>query len=481
MLKGRDLRYNKSCPEERYQPRFDVMKAFMISDRTHFYPSIWATLLTMLLLALPAPAEAQQKFYIRDGGTTPGTCSNCAACNICSDWSSACDTLPATLCRGATYYFADGAYPAYTFDDPGTAPITIKKAAKAPLDHGTETGWNPAYGDGQAIFSAPLSFTSSYWTFDGATRDESDWFNSSAYGFAISDNGNVQIEQRGIGGIHDIQIRHTYLKGINSSPGTGGDIGRRHIFLDDQGSNGSYSNWTISRSFFQYGNVGIQVRDCSGFIVEYNAWADNWSSQPNNHGENVSAYYGGNDGHIYRFNQSRNMIGTAAWAVNSANNWKVYGNVYADCTYGDGFIGYIGGSSTGFEIYNETIIRPKVYTRQVSLGGGSVIKNSIFMMGALGTPTFDGCTVTNGAFSGSGTGANAQTNIGTGLFVNYAGGNYRLAAGTNPGESLPAPFNTDLTGITRGLADGVWDRGAFEFNGGSGPVLSPPRNLRLNP
>jgi hypothetical protein len=399
-------------------------------------------------------AQSQTTYCVRAGANGNGSGS---------DWNNAYPALPATLQRGATYYVAAGSYSSYTFDDPasGTSVITIKKATAA--EHKTDVGWVASYGTEQAIFSASLRFTTDYWVFDGATRNEADWFNSSAYGFVISDNANVQIDERGIGGIDNITVKYTYLKGINSSPGSGGDIGRRHIWIDRQGNPGSYSNWTISRCFFQYGNVGIQVRECANFIVEYNAWADNWSSQPNNHGENVSAYYGGNDGHIYRYNQSRNMIGTAAWAVNQANNWRLYGNVYADCEYGDGFVGFIGGSSTGFQIYNETIIRPVYFTRQISLGGNSVVKNCIFMMGG-STPSFDGCTVSSSSFSAGGTGTGAQTGVPTSIFVNYAGGNYRLAAPTSVGEALAAPFNTDLTGTIRG-ADGVFDRGAFEFGG----------------
>lgn len=409
-------------------------------------------------------ARSQNTFCVRAGANGNGSGS---------DWNNAYSSLPATLQRGATYYVAAGSYPNYRFDDPasGSAVISIKRATAA--EHGSDVGWSAAYGNGQAVFNAPLVFTTDYWVFDGATRNEANWFDATSYGFVINDNGNVQIDERGIGGIDYVTVKYTYLKGINSSPGSGNDIGRRHIWIDRQGNPGSYSNWTISRCFFQYGNVGIQVRECANFICEYNAWADNWSSQPNNHGENVSAYYGGNNGHIYRYNQSRNMIGTAAWAVNTANNWQLYGNVYADCTYGDGFVGFIGGSSTGFQIYNETIIRPKVFTRQVSLGGSSVVKNCIFMMGS-STPSFDGCTVSYSTFSSGGSGTGAQTSTPTSIFVNYAGGDYRLAAPTAAGESMSAPYNADLAGNIRG-ADGVFDRGAFEYTGvvdSTPPVIS---------
>lgn len=111
--------------------------------------------------------------YIRDGASGSGT-----------SWSDALDQLPATLIRGNTYYIADGNYPTYTFNDAvsGTTVITIKKASAS--DHGTETGWNSAYGDGQATWGG-ITFATSYFVFDGAYRNENDWEEVGSYGFNI--------------------------------------------------------------------------------------------------------------------------------------------------------------------------------------------------------------------------------------------------------------------------------------------------------
>ena len=90
-------------------------------------------------------------------------------------------------------------------------------------------------------------------------------------------------------------------------------------------------------------------------------------------------------------------------------------------------------------------------------------------------------TVSSSSFSGSGSGTGAQNNLPTSTFVNYAGGNYRLAAPTSAGETLQTPFNSDLSGAIRG-ADGVWDRGAFEYgSGGPLPPPNPPTALRVGP
>jgi len=58
--------------------------------------------------------------------------------------------------------------------------------------------------------------------------------------------------------------------------------------------------------------------------------------------------------------------------------------------------------------------------------------------------------------------ANAQTAPATDPFVPRDSLNFQLTRPTDPGVTLPAPFNTDMRGRVRG-ADGVWDRGALEF------------------
>lgn len=386
------------------------------------------------------------------------------------DWDNAYATITAAesgTARGETCYVGGGSYGSCTFNTAmsGTTLITFKKATIA--SHGPATGWSDSYASAQAVFQSSLVFVTGHWRFDGAYRNESDWFSASAYGFAIDDTDAVQVEGRGNYNVTNINLYYTYFEGRNYDM-TGGDTdapdaGWRGLYLQQFAPNGYYPNWTISHCFFQYGNVPIHARHAYGMTIEYNAFADNWSEQDNNHGENLSAYEASNHDFVIRFNKSRNMRGTAAWAVNNttANNWKVYGNVYEDCEYGDGFIGWQGGSQSGITIYNETIIRP-VYTLQCGLGSGNTIQNCIFMMGGLGAPSFQGTTPSYNTYSGSGSGANAQTSFSTANFMNYAGGDYRLNTGTTAGTSLSSPYNVDLLGNIRG-ADGTFDRGAFEF------------------
>jgi hypothetical protein len=97
-------------------------------------------------------------YYVLEGATGSGDGST---------WADAFTDLPATLERGAAYMVGDGSYAGYTFDDPesGDQRIQIRKAMDSL--HGTDVGWQPEHGDGQAVFG-PLEFQSDYYLLDGA-------------------------------------------------------------------------------------------------------------------------------------------------------------------------------------------------------------------------------------------------------------------------------------------------------------------------
>jgi hypothetical protein len=67
-------------------------------------------------------------------------------------------------------------------------------------------------------------------------------------------------------------------------------------------------------------------------------------------------------------------------------------------------------------------------------------------------------------------------------FTSYSTGNLMLRAATSTGKTLQSPYNVDMLGNIRG-ADGVWDRGAFEYQSGIVPppaTPTAPTNLRVN-
>src|SRR3989338_2053300 len=165
-------------------------------------------------------------FYIRDGATS----------SSCTDWTNACDSLPGTLQRGATYYIADGSYGSYTFDDPvfGTQLITIKKATAS--DHGTNTGWSSSYGSGQAVFGGTIRISSSYITIDGQVGGGlGDWKGAvTPLGFKI----NVTSANSGSGidvarNMLNIVVKHFEIEGNGGDGDNPGNIENDGIVVRD--------------------------------------------------------------------------------------------------------------------------------------------------------------------------------------------------------------------------------------------------------
>jgi hypothetical protein len=125
-----------------------------------------------------------------------------------SDWANALNGLPSVLERDTVYWLAAGNYGSYTFDDgaSGQMGITVRKATAQA--HGSDTGWNAAYGSGQAVFG-PLRFDGSRYTLDGGEP-----------------NGLRTVGQMGakatvhVGGSH-IVLRHVEIDGgLQKSNGT---------------------------------------------------------------------------------------------------------------------------------------------------------------------------------------------------------------------------------------------------------------------
>lgn len=426
--------------------------------------------------------------YIRDGATGSPPCS---------DWATACDALPSTLVRGDTYYIADGAYGAVKFNtgpQTGGATITIKKATTA--DHGTDMGWDATYGNGQATFIS-WDFDTSNWTVDGVVRNENDWFDRSSYGFVVGTGGTQtnQIDLLNCPAVfHNIVIRHTAVRGYDSyaSLPTGLDIGSYAIHSDSTGcTNQQYTGLVFHRMLVQGGVNQWLIRNTTGAIIEYSA-AENAIGNEGNHGDAINLYYSVQNV-IIRYNKFRHEYTTACNFCGStgilpmccgSNGAQVYGNWVSDFRGGDGFMGYIGGTTSNNKIYNNTFDNCNASTGGnggLNLGGtGNVAYNNIWINCT--NIALIGVTHNYNAFGDSnprGEG-NAQLNILTSIFMNYAAQDFRLKSTTMAGVVLASPYNTDLLGTIRGW-DGVWSRGALEVVSGTANLVPPasPTSLRV--
>jgi parallel beta-helix repeat protein len=408
-----------------------------------------------------------------------------AGANNGSDWTNAYASLPATLVRGDTYYVASGSYGAYNFDDPlsGGLIITVKKATAA--DHGTDVGWQAAYGSGQAVFNSIIRFSRGNYVFDGQTRNESDWFDKGSYGFRINHNGqnqNIVIDHNGVP-IDNIAVKNVYVDAIYGNL-DGPTVRRYAVDTDGYAVSGAQATNLLFHKMFVYGSNNVWfLRTTTGAIVEYSA-SDGALNGVENHGEIVNLYYTGYDA-VIRYNIFRNAYvdngarngGTALVAITYAGGLQFYGNVAQNFATGDGAVGFSLYYSSGNRVHNNTFINGIGWNSGVSWGSGSdnLVYNNLWVN--CGTVNLQGTHDYN-AFSDSNARGepNAQTNVSVSALKDVGGGKYVMTAESRPGVSLAAPFNRDMLGLVRG-SDGVVTRGAFEFNAAGAAVLGAPTGL----
>jgi hypothetical protein len=426
-------------------------------------------LVLFLLIGVYAGTAYAANHYVR-----PGSTGN----NSGSDWTNAYPNLPSTLVRGDTYYLADGTYGSRTFRDPnsGSSLIIIKKATQA--DHGTSTGWQTGYGDGQAVFNSVIRFETGNYVLDGKTRNESDWFDGASYGIRVNHNGQDQnIVIAGGSVSSNITIKYVFVDAIYGNlPGT--TLRRYAIDTDTYG--GSIATGLVFHRMYVYGSNNVWfLRTTNGAVVEYSA-SNGVTGNAANHGEIVNLFYSGNNA-VIRYNKFKNAYleggGTALVAITYADGLQFYGNIVSNFSVGDGAVGFNGYYSSRNRVYNNTFVNG-LAASGVAWGSGTdnQVYNNLFVncksVGLEGSHDYNQF-INAGDAHGEPNGRSAASGD---PFVNAAGFDFRLKAATAPGLALSAPFNKDMNDAMRG-ADGVWDRGAFEYVVGSPPPTSSSESI----
>jgi len=439
--------------------------------------------------------------YVRAGATGN---------NSGSDWTNAYTGLPAVLTRGDTYYLADGSYGSYTFDDPnsGSTTITIKKATVA--DHGTETGWNSAYGDGQATFGGYIAFLSSNWVFDGVSG--SDYV--PGHGFVIDNSSSnnttlILFGEMGGKGVSNVTVSHIDLYGRGYNQTTVNDRG----FYSNSTSS-TTSNLTISHNYISGVGVPFLTRQVNTMLVEYNQIEGN-HSQPESHGEPWSDT--GTDNVVFRYNKVKNPEGTAVFFIgngsagdstnsNTSSNWQLYGNIfyYQNYVVGSGHNAGVSAvlwcppsSGYGGDTYchNWMIYNNTFYDFSHGSSSGRILARAgtgvtiPLVQGNIWDSSSDGANHTDvnasyNYYRNTTHSKESNEQIGSSSpFVNAANADFHLSGSLEVATISPlSGFTvnaTDMAGVVRG-GDGIWDRGAFEYSGQSvSNTLNPPVNLRI--
>lgn len=257
-----------------------------------------------------------------------------------ADWTNAWTSWPAILVRGDTYYIADGDYErtvesTWRFDDAesGELYITLKKATVA--EHGTETGWDNAYGDGQAVFDYGITFNTAYWIWDGVSA--SDPSDSSTYGFKVKRlTGSststtmcigVPIQGYSSSDPHHVTIQYTAMV----CPG--GDVyeAKQQCFYS-MSESGTH-DVTVAHCYLAEGQVNMLIRGWyEGCVIEYNYFAEN-------HGTTWGAYHGEqiSPGGAYGYScedvilRNNTFVDSKPYVIgahtNNNDGWLIYNNL----------------------------------------------------------------------------------------------------------------------------------------------------------
>lgn len=419
-----------------------------------------------MILLFGSQIAYAQNYYIR---------SNATGAKNGSDWTNAFTNLPATLVRGDVYYIASGTYGNYTFANvSGTAPVTVKKATVS--DHGTNTGWNDSYANGQAVFTG-WTMRMSNLVIDGQTGGGPGAWDK-GHGIAVRDLSDHLIYQGGGDpAISNVTLRHIEIDGTSTASAdrdlvylTGGasDITMQYMYIHDAGCDIFQLRNNITRFTLEYSKVARNTSSasCHGDVFEYDSGtASDWT---------------------HRYNWFDDCEGTYLWGTHESGTFtgaKIYGNVISGGDMANGMISALsgGGVISNLKFYNNTIANVGGYNagfNYLSRGTNNSIYNNIWY----NSPADLGGTHDYNWFYGSRTQSEAHIQNGSGSpFVDIASKNFALKAATNSGTNLGAPYNVSIEGSPRG-ADGVWDRGAYEYGSGAGGGLVPvPANLRTVP
>jgi hypothetical protein len=424
------------------------------------------TMLMLLFVALPSWGTTR---YVSGSATGSGNGSSWA-----NAWKNVSSIGWSTLKPGDVVCVAGGTYSGSIVtaaSGQSGKPITIRRASASDSTCGSGTsGWNGAY-DSQVVFGG-IQLGNDYVTIDGAQANgyKINLGNSSGDPSAISVSSAT----------NGVILRYIEVSGPCGTTACPQNGDSRSVDLNHW--NGSsydlQNNMTIQSDNLHGSCTILWSAHASNLLIEKTRFADSADSTPGNPNCHPNIIAEQDSTNVtFRYNEITNWQVEGIMACPNggcASSWAIYGNLWHDPMGGSypRVLEAQGGATGPYYLYNNTFVNVSFATTNTANGGSfssdSVGRNNIYWNsspGPLPNQDYDLCNSSCGE-------SNGQTYTATDLFVSYSGHNYALAKATNPGVTLPSPYNTDYLGNTRG-ADGVWDRGAYEFTGGASQPSAP--------
>jgi hypothetical protein len=418
-------------------------------------------LLILSFLALCASVQGQATYCVRAGASGSGNGS---------DWNNAFASLPATLQRGATYYVADGSYGNYTFDDAanGTSRITLKKATET--SHGTETGWNSTFGDGQAVLGS-LVIKTQYYVIDGQTRTETTRLEAPAgYGFRVAGISANSLENQNAA---FSEFRYLDVGGTwNDTNSPDPSAPQQALYFVYNQNNITFTRCVFHNAGVGNGAIGMMhgSRDITWDHCDfYMGWGKSTLASPNAVPTRWTVK------HCRFWNSSRRDTSPSAEGPGitcEVGSYSVDENHEGHLIYGNIFYGTASGGRNGCIMFGEPLRSGqaqniKVFNNTfVGFPEASVL-GEIYLRGGAGNEARNNLFYSTQSARVVANSASNNVTAASNPFVDFNARDFRLAAPIS-GTSLSSPYNVDPKGDARG-SDGTWDVGAYEY-GNSGPV-----------
>lgn len=429
--------------------------------------------------------------YVVDGASGSGTSWSDAYGEISSAESAAS--------RGDTIYVADGDYSGVTFNVAvsGTTLIYVKKATAS--DHGTETGWSSAYGDGVANIGSGNTVGSDYWEIDGQYGSL-----DGDFGFRFFQTGDGKAITISIGVDH-VDIIDCELEGPGYSYDAYNGANMDGIYISGSSEGDPPHDITLTRCWIHNWNRTAVWTWRTYNLIFDSCWftevyaSDEWGVN-SVHGEafSINNSLDGGTGNIVKNCVFRNIEGSG-WLVWNNNftaehyDWEVYGNHFyvdsnhildgwesgrgteptaSDFTGTDGIITALNVCSIdNVKIYHNTFSNlyqsnPVAITKGGVTATNTEARNNLFIHASY-TGSWNANTTSN------------NDTQGTSIATSYPTNPRPTAATDTEGYTLGSPYNVDPDSNSRG-DDGYIDVGAYEYAAGGGSSASTMSGLGVS-